>query len=252
LKIAALFTDYDGTLAPAGVRREDSSVPAPLASVLARISSLIPVAVITSKDMEFVRPRTPFAWAWATVMGLEVRLSDGSGTQVRVSEELSKVLRRVMKGLPSEVIVEVKRGTDGTILGASLDWTLTRGPPPAEVKAAEATFRSEGFQVDAPEGAKYIDVFAAPADKGSAVRALVDFLGAKGPVMYLGDTQADNEAFRACEVPVCVHHSQSVDNLDCDFFVLYQELPDMLEVLLRNGLQFDYPLNRANWEARNE
>lgn len=251
MKIAALFTDYDGTLAPADVRRADSAVPGPLLSVLSQISARIPVAIVTSKDLDFVKPRTPFAWAWATVLGLEVRLRDGSGYRARVSENFRRVLGRIRKTLSPEVIVEEKRGTDGSLLGVSLDWASTSEPPLAELKVAEALFRAEGFQVNKYSGERYMDVYAAPSDKGSAARALVDLLGVKGPVMYLGDTEADNEAFRECEVAVCVDHHQRTDHLDCDLAIRYQELPGLLSALLTGDLEFEDAQLRAGREMRN-
>jgi trehalose-6-phosphatase len=252
MKIAALFTDYDGTLAPADVRREDSAVPAPLLSVLSDISSRIPVAIVTSKDMEFVVPRTPFAWAWSTVLGLEVRLKDGSGVRAPFSGDLRGTLDRVAGIMPSKVIVEEKRGTDGSLLGVSLDWRLMPGPPPAALKVAEARFRAEGFQVGSYAGAKYMDVYVAHTDKGLALRELVNLLGVRGPVMYLGDTEADNEAFEACEVGVCVEHSQRVEGLVCDYVVRNQELPSMLAALLESGFEFEEALMRAPKEVRKE
>ena len=250
MKIAAVFTDYDGTLAPSDVPRQDSAIPAPLLSVHSDISLRNPVAIVTSKDLDFVKPRTPFAWAWSAVLGLEARLRDGSGHQAQVSDGLQRVLERVRRILPAKVIVEEKHGTDGRLLGVSLDWGTLPGPPPAEIKVAENAFRGEGFQVGSYSGVRYTDIYAALTDKGSAVRELVELLGVKGPVMYLGDTEADNEAFDECEVGVCVDHSQPTDCLECDFTLRYQELPSMLNRLLANGFESDDALTKAAREVK--
>ena len=252
MKIAAIFTDYDGTLAPSDVRREDSVIPGPLLSVLSEISSRIPVAIVTSKDLDFVRPRTPFAWAWSTVLGLEVRLRDGSGRQAHVTMDLQGVLESGRKTLPAEVVVEEKRGTDGALLGVSLDWTSIPGSPPAELKVAKTAFRGEGFQIGSYEGVKYMDIYAAPTDKGSAVRELVHLLGVEGPVMYLGDTEADNDAFKECGVSICIEHSQPTGGLNCGYSVQYLELPTLLERLLADRFEFDGAEAKATKGARNE
>ena len=251
MKIAALFTDYDGTIAPAGVRREESAVPRPLFSVLEEISSTIPVAIITSKDVGFVRPRTGFAWGWAGALGLELRSRDGGGSQADVRGDLAGALAEMIKDLGSKVILEEKRGTDGTLLGASLDWSWTSDIPPRGLDEVERKLRGGGFQVTRYQGDGFMDVYAAPADKGAALRALVEMLGIAGPVMYLGDTEADNPAFEACDVGVCVRHSQPTARLRSAFAVRFEELAGMLRGLLSNGLEFSkHIIGRTEAEAR--
>ena len=239
MKVSALFTDYDGTIAPADVTREESAVPPPLLSVLGEISSKIPVAVVTSKDLGFVKPRTPFAWAWSTVLGLEVRKRDGSGRLARVSARLGEAAETVRKTLPPEVFVEEKRGSDGSLLGVSVDWRLWKAPSPGGLDAAERAFRGEGFQVDRYPGATFMDVYAAPADKGRALRELLEMLPARRPVMYLGDTEADIWAFEDADIPVGVFHQQDTRNLRCRYSVPYGGLRERLAQLLVDGLEFD-------------
>ncbi|MDG7006904.1 MAG: hypothetical protein JRN06_01520 [Nitrososphaerota archaeon] len=239
MKVGALFTDYDGTIAPATVSREESAVPTPLRSVLEEISSRIPVAVVTSKDLRFVKPRTTFAWAWAAVLGLELRKRDGSGSLARVSARLQEATERVRKTLPPQVIVEEKRGSDESLLGVSFDWTAWVNPSLGALEAAEKAFREEGFQVDRYLGATYVDVYAAPADKGRALRELAEALPAKRPIMYLGDTEADNWAFEAADISVGVLHQQKTGNLRCRYSVRYDDLRDVLAQLLAGGLEFD-------------
>jgi trehalose-6-phosphatase len=237
MKIAALFTDYDGTLAPADVSRRDSAIPSPLLAVLSKISSRIPVAVITSKDFKFIKPRTPFAWAWATCMGLELRSKAGRCRRVRVSQKLVKVLTEVRRTLSPLTIVEEKRGSNGSLLGVSLDWSLVSKHPPRDVERAERSFIAKGFQVNRYIGNRYLDVYGAPTDKGVALKGLVSMLGVSGPVMYLGDSEADNGAFGACDVSVGVDHSQRMDLLRSRFFVQYKGVTEMLADFLANGLK---------------
>jgi trehalose-6-phosphatase len=56
-KIQGLFLDYDGTISPLDIPREDSVVPAETSEVLNQINRIIPVTVITTKDMPFIYPR---------------------------------------------------------------------------------------------------------------------------------------------------------------------------------------------------
>lgn len=239
MRVSALFTDYDGTIAPADVSREESAVPTSLLSVLEEISSRIPVAIVTSKDLRFVRPRTAFAWAWGTVLGLELRKRDGSGRIARVSGRLQEAAESMRATIPPEVIMEEKRGSDGALLGVSFDWTGWERPSLAGLEAVEKSFRGKGFMVDRYPGATYMDVYAALTDKGRALRSLSKMLPARRPIMYLGDTEADNRAFEAADISVGVMHRQRSGALRCRYSVGFGGLRDMLARLLADGFEFD-------------
>ena len=77
MKVGALFTDYDGTIARQDVKREQSEVSQEIARPLFELSRYIPIAIVTSKDYAFVRPRTDFASAWACCSGLEICIKIG-------------------------------------------------------------------------------------------------------------------------------------------------------------------------------
>ncbi len=76
VKIEGLFLDYDGTISPINVPREQSGVLPQIESALNQIRQLVPVGVITTKDLAFILPKTPFAHAWATVAGLEMKIGE--------------------------------------------------------------------------------------------------------------------------------------------------------------------------------
>lgn len=83
-----------------------------------------------------------------------------------------------------------------------------------------------------------------------AVRELVDLLGVRGPVMYLGDNEADNAAFEECEIPICIERSQRADRLNCDLAVRPEELPGLLAALVTSEFEFEGALARVGKVTR--
>ena len=81
--IAAILSDYDGTLCPTGsVKNKAGTIPEELEQVLWSISRQIPVCIISSKDYRFLHPRTKFARVLSCIMGIET-------ISFRISKELT-------------------------------------------------------------------------------------------------------------------------------------------------------------------
>jgi hydroxymethylpyrimidine pyrophosphatase-like HAD family hydrolase len=237
LKVAAVFTDYDGTIAPMGVRREESRVPEALRSRLVLLSSKIPVAVITAKDIFFVRPRTIFAWGWACAMGMEVVLADGTR---HMAEPLPgiEVPLGMEKLVPQGTTVEKKLSSDGRVLGFSIDWSDGPSLSPPEVSSLVRALRSRGLHTTHEGVERFVDAFWVETDKGAALRSLRKMLGVEGAVMYLGDSSHDNDAFDLAEIAVGVGHGQRTESLRCHYVVDYARVSELLDSLLDRDLEF--------------
>jgi len=240
LKISAIFSDYDGTLAPEDVSVESSSVPKEIEEPLRRLGSSVPVAIVTSKDYGFIRPRTGFARAWACVSGLEITLRDGRAfpaTRVsgRVQDGLKCVKRRDELGLT----IELKRGMTGELLGFAIDWSRASPPPGQFIKTTTAELTELGLTVVHDPTWRFLDVFGARPDKGRAVRELKRLLKVTGNVLFMGDSTADNRAFEEAEVAICVEHGQGLENLRCRFALPYYELGGFLRSLSDHDLSLD-------------
>lgn len=240
MRIAALFSDYDGTLAAADVARELSAIPSAPARDLAQIARRVPLAIITSKDFRFIYPRTRFASAWACMGGLELMLADGTGhlSASRLDVGYAVDLSRTLLG--ASVLVEEKRDSSGRLQGFSIDWTNSREP--RLLRKAMDQLRSEGFYVGYDRIYPYFDVFAGPPDKGRALQELRSALKVDGAIMFMGDSQIDNPAFLAAECRVGVSHGQPTRGLLCDFTVDYPSLHQFLSSILKAGMQFSEQL----------
>jgi HAD superfamily hydrolase (TIGR01484 family) len=244
VQVKALFTDYDGTLSPVNVKRAQSSVPPKTLEALCKISQHISVAIITTKDLEFVAPRTPFACAWATLGGLEIthkgeteRAPDLESKWVQMELALAFAGKFSENGLT----IELKRDSDGRAVAFSVDWRYAANRTQAVAEASKIAAYSETLSLSFTryEGQPFFDVFPCPLDKGAALLRLKKKLGVGGGVLYLGDSAADNDAFREADLSVGVLHEESSGALECNYFVKAEELSSLLETLCLNGFCFD-------------
>jgi len=239
-KISAIFSDYDGTLAPEDASLEASAVPQEIEEPLAALGSSVPVAIVTSKDCAFVRPRTKFACAWACVSGLEIVLSDGRTFALphrndRLQEALSYV--RAHHGLGLDL--ELKRSTKGDLLAFSVDWRKADRPPTRFIGTATARLARMELSVVYDPTKTYFDVFGGMPDKGRAVRELRRLLKVAGKILYIGDSAADNLAFQEADVAICIAHGQSLEGLSCGFELKHEDLGTFLRSLADNQLSLD-------------
>jgi len=244
VQVKALFTDYDGTLSPVNVKRAESVAPPKTMEALSKISQHIPIAIITTKDLNFVAPRTPFACAWATLGGLEIT-HNGKTERAAVLEskrsqmELALAFAETQSG--QGLTVEVKRDSDGKSVALSVDWRFAVNKEQAVARASEIATYSENLSLNLTryEGQPFFDVFPCPLDKGAALGSLKLKLGVSNGVLYLGDSAVDNAAFRNSDLAVGVLHEESASNLECDYFVKFDSLSAFLQCLLEADFCFD-------------
>ncbi len=235
MKIDILFCDYDGTLAPIGVRREYSAVPPELEKVLWDFAARAQVGIVTAKDFDFIRPRTRFAKGWACVDGLEVRVGKKVMT-LRNLADLSRALALAESIKGDGLVVETKSGARGEVLGFCVDWSAGRRPNQEELSKLGQLAEGGFPAINEVEG--YMDVFAQKPDKGRAVKDLKRLLGVEGTVMFIGDSTEDNAGFREADVAVGVSHGQPLRDLECDFVVNHDKLESLLGSVLRDGMEF--------------
>lgn len=211
--------------------------------MLNRIKERIPVAVITTKSLEFVVARTPFACAWSALGGLETRIG---GTTTRASclkttRDLETALRYANSMSQGLFTVEEKRDSREEVVAFSVDWRFADNPE----KAKDAATRVFSFCQTLPvvavshEGQPFFDVFPCAVNKGRALLYLKRKLGVQDNVMYMGDSAVDNPAFEAADIAVGVLHAETPINLACDYFVKFSEVADFLRHLSENSLYFD-------------
>jgi trehalose-6-phosphatase len=78
-RIHAMLSDCDGTLVPtANVKNpKANTVAKELEQILDKVSSEIPVCIISTKDFEFLKKKTTFARVLSCMMGIETLEANG-------------------------------------------------------------------------------------------------------------------------------------------------------------------------------
>jgi len=241
MKVRALFCDYDGTLAPLRVPRSRSKVPLSLSRVLSKIHERVPVGIVTAKDYNFIRSRTPFADAWSCVYGVETVVKGGTRRIVSEPGDLSRAVTVVERVQPRPRI-EYKKTSKGDLCGFCAEWSPGNAPSPFAIGDIIFKIRRLGFQV--LHGSLYpmLDVTLGTGDKGMAVKTLQTMLGTRGGLMFVGDSPADNPAFAAARFSIGVLDGERQSGLKCDYLVTRNHLAHFFVALLKNNLEFSEEL----------
>jgi len=200
---AVLLLDYDGTLAPFHIRR-DQAYPYPgVALLLQEIvrNGRTRVVVITGRDAEDVlpllnvRPR-PEIWG---VHGLQRLKTDGSMEMPQLDERTLNGLSDADRWLGYQQLRHTAEFKAGSI---AVHW---RGLSENDAENLRARVllgwrpiaEHNGLNLLEFDGG--VEIRAFEADKGDAVRAFLDEIDPNTPVAYLGDDNTDEAAFRAMQ-----------------------------------------------------
>ena len=227
-KRSAILLDVDGTLAPIVARPELSEVPPETKAELRRLASeyLLVACVSGRPSADAVR-----------LVGVDgIRIVGNHGLELDPrSAELAEAVRRFVSALeiPDGIRVEDKG------LSFTLHYREAADREGAEHWLAEVAAAALGEGLDPRWGRMVLEIRpAVPADKGTAVRALIAESGATR-ALYAGDDVTDLDAFAALErskleraVRVAVASPEGPNEL-VEHADLVVESPEALTDLLR-------------------
>jgi HAD superfamily hydrolase (TIGR01484 family) len=256
-QLEAIFSDYDGTLCALELRREDAFISSRLRRVLTKASKRVKLGIITTKDLYFIKERVPFAHGYAAASGLEMQVGDKITLDERVREsnpKLEKTYQHALKGIlqiRDNIMVERKETEDGGLIAFCIDWRLTRNWDEAHRKAAPvlALCKDQGMYVVESNISPFANIFPFEVDKGAALVKLRTEMGVTGPVMYLGDSEADDPAFQLADISVGIKHQRVMPALKCKYRVEFFELEVFLSKLIESNFNFQDGMLQRNTQG---
>lgn len=255
MKIECLSSDYDGTISPLKVPRNESHVPMETRVMLQRIGRLLPISIFTMKDLGFVMARTPFAHTWSAMGGLETRIGkrnlERKSLELRLSSIACAIDYARSHFTTPGVEIEEKQDSEGRAVAFCVDWRRAKDPNTAKLQAETVANYCKALKLRLLryENQPFYDVYPVFPDKGRALKETLSELAVRSGVLYLGDSKMDNSAFKASNISVGVIHDETpLKLLECDYLVRFENVPSFLKTLLENNLQFssDFPMIETN------
>jgi HAD superfamily hydrolase (TIGR01484 family) len=250
-----------------------------LEQILFRISEFIPICIISSKDFAFLHKRTRFANILSCVLGIETVIHNSHHSSNEIdnscirSQDLianshslmdnSKLLYNVVKILRTHnyenIIIEEKYTSNREILiGLTIDYrhledwqsfkenkepmlreTIQRG---INTNLSSNTSSKNRPFMQVYSSHPFLDVYGVECDKGLAFDSILSHLKGKdggANIMYLGDSENDNPAFRRSDISIGIHSDTRLNPiLDCKYMLEFNQLPIFLKSLIDNNLMF--------------
>lgn len=305
-KVAAILSDFDGTLCPTsdigcGYYNDSAMIPQTLGDVLNKISLTIPIGIVTSKDFDFIYPKTKkFAKILSCVLGLEtfvvnkneqanqdknfLKDNESDLGAITLRDDYSFLVHEILE-INSAILTETAayleknhrefniekkflKSKKDLLGGITVNWrhdsdwnrnkkiykeivkdsisTASKNPQ----RKADSNISKEKLDcyvsclfIQEYSTHPFIDVYITKVSKGDAFEVVVSklsqFSDITGQIMYLGDSENDNPAFRKSDVSIGVSSDDRLDpRLDCTYTIKFENLPSFFNRLVDNNYIF--------------
>jgi hydroxymethylpyrimidine pyrophosphatase-like HAD family hydrolase len=283
MQISLILSDYDGTLSPTTNLNSDNKAgrltnyhnQIELDRILWEISSKRTIAIVSTKDFNFLHDRTKFANIISCMMSIETmilkhndlaRCYKRSCVQKSMlnidfeilhnnSQKLESIIDRISLKF-KDVSIYRKLTFNGNLLGGvTMDWRHLEDWNLIKKKIEQDVLRMSNQINDSSEyplfvqtysSHPFIDIYSAVCSKeiayGNLSKIVRESNGPKfrnGNILYLGDSENDNPAFRKADVSIGVKSDERLNpKLDCQYLINFSQLPKFLINLLKNDFNF--------------
>jgi HAD superfamily hydrolase (TIGR01484 family) len=257
------------------------TIPQELEQILFRISEHIPVCIISSKDFEFLHSRARFARILSCVLGTETVIHKPHETENYdcISRQIlltsghslmdnSKLLHNIVEILQNynygDIMIERKYTSNKEILiGLTIDYrhlenwqSFKENEEPALKEIIQKTINGNIAPNLSSKGRPFIqkysshpflDVYGVECNKGLAFDSVLSHLEEKKErrtnVIYFGDSENDNPAFRKSDISIGIRSDTRLNPLlDCKYMIDFKQLPMFLRGLIDNNYIFSEEL----------
>jgi len=307
--VAAILSDFDGTLCPtSGIKYNYNTsdfIPRAIEDILCKISLTVPIAIITSKDFDFIYPKTrKFAKILSCILGLEMFVLDDR-QQISLNKNIPNENRKIspediaikdrislfdheMLLIDSHMLNEIAvyieknyhtmnvekkflKGEENLLGGITLDWrhnsnwmvnkekykeivkesvyNILNSAHQKEdrISKEKSSIYTQHLFIQEYSTHPFIDVYVTKLNKGGAfdsvVSKLYEIMNIKGKIIYLGDSENDNPAFRKADISIGVNSDNRLNpTLDCTYSIKYENLSIFLRRLVDNDFYFSKSL----------
>ena len=284
MEISAILSDYDGTLSHTTYLDSDNKTESliyqnqiDLDRVLWEISRKRLIAIVSTKDFNFLHDRTKFANIICCMMSIETIVLKHIQSSVcyknncvqkstintdheilsRNYEKLVSIADRVSIKF-KDVSIYRKLTHNGNLLGGiTIDWRSLHDWNSIRNEIEQEVFKTiDKINTDTSEYSlfvqkyashPFIDIYSVPCSKGIAYDNINEIIGddsnrskfRNGNIVYLGDSENDNPAFKKADVSIGVRSDERLNpKLDCKYLINFNQLPRFLMNLLKNDFNF--------------
>ena len=288
MKIAAILSDYDGTLCP--TTSLSNAVPADLYNILLEISKVIPVCIVSSKDFHYLDSCASFAVIISSIMGIETfflqknkkdfnynfvnyeEISDPielknkitsynllryrikyKETLIQNSHMLEDLASVISKNFHDIKTLKKYTHKERLLAGVSFDYrhlikweSYKMNIEPRIIDKIYEFLNINSLPPNTLHIQTYLthpflDIYSINCNKGDVVtdvRTLLN-LGNNKNILYLGDSENDNSAFRKADLSITIKSDERLNTkLDSHYSLEFNELSYFLIKLYKENFNF--------------